>query len=110
VKFGSLKVYEEDVEPFSYKEYLQKWGDDSSLVATDGFNNTDIAPIESIDDVIELAKEEISFDKTEYDSIKLYYDTEMNVYKAVFSRENWLGGLDVYINGQGQTIRIMIEE
>ncbi len=108
IRYGSLKVYEEDVGTFSYQGDVLRPSDGGLGIRTDGFDNIEISPVETIEDVIKLAKKEISFNDRDFDSINLAYDEETDIYRVTFSKERRLGGwISVYVNRQGQTIRIV---
>lgn len=93
---------------FSFEEDYEKYIKIETGVKTDGFINTAKNKIESTEDALKIAKNEVT---VSYDMIDIYIDFEKNYWKFHFYTENMLGGDQIlYLNSDGQTVLSVLGE
>ncbi len=101
--------YEHDtVEVFSYREDSAIYKAGEPGVRSEGFKNTENAPISSAAAAAERAKAELT---VEYNRISVTFDPEMKIWKTVFWTLDYLGGgQTVYLNENGITQLVVYGE
>ncbi len=95
---------------FSYATVLKyaKGQRDNEGVKHSGFVNTDAVVLNHVSDVISRASLECT---VEYDSVRVYYDHNLYMWKVNFSKQAQLGGdQDVYLDVNGVTQLIIYGE
>ena len=93
-----------EVGEFSYTAFCEYYSDETEGIVSEGFVNTEKAEIESVEQVVELAKKECT---VEYDTIKVEYDSEQKMYRVNFSEGKVLVGLQWgYVIGGDQSVCI----
>ena len=97
-----------EVGEFSYAAFCEYYNEDVPWIKHEGFVNAEKVEIESVEQVVELAKKECN---VEYDTINVSYDSQEKIYLVMFSMEGWLGGdQSVCINHEGITQLIVYGE
>lgn len=97
-----------DIESFSYADDISAQNTDDPNVITDGFKNIKESEAENEGDAIELAEKEV---KVDYNTIKVSFDGEKDIWRIVFYTENHdTGRQTVYLTTRGITVRTVIDE
>lgn len=90
------------VRSFSYADVRAKHKDGEPGIKTDGFKNTIEHKIETAEDALRLAKNEVS---VSYDSTTVHFDNDEKVWKVEFWTQDQVGGdQTVYLNENGITL------
>ena len=91
-----------EVGEFSYAAFCEYYGDETEGIVSEGFVNTEKTEIESVEQIIELAKKECT---VKYDTIKVEYDSEQKIYHVNFFKEKEILGYG-YVVGGDQSVCI----
>lgn len=96
------------IPPFSFAEESKEYTEDMPGVRTSGFVNTDETEITGKPDAEERAKNEC---KVEWDTVETFYDSEADIWKVYFSKQDYAGGDEsVYLDKNGKTLLIVCGE
>ncbi|PKM62528.1 MAG: hypothetical protein CVU97_04820 [Firmicutes bacterium HGW-Firmicutes-21] len=96
------------IPSFSYSEDTSAYAEGEPGVKTEGFNNVTTSSFSTTDELIELAKNEVTI---EYNQTTVYYDKTEEMWLVVFSTEDVLGGCQsVYADKNGITQLIVYGE
>jgi len=110
IHYSSYIEIDPETKPFSYAEDWETHGPGSDYPAwqDSGFKNTLPVTIETVEDVIDLARKECIF---MHNRICVYRDEEAGMWMVLFSIKEELGGSQcVYIDDSGITQLVIFEE
>ena len=93
---------------FSYAEVLETYHENDPGVKNSGFHNASLVAIETLSDVLRLAKNECT---VEYDTADISYDSTACVWQVVFYKSGTVGGdQTVYMDCTGATCLVVYGE
>lgn len=96
------------VAEFSYAEVLETYHENDPGVKNSGFHNASMVAIETLSDVLRLAKNECT---VEYDTVDISYDSTACVWQVVFYKSGTVGGdQTVYMDCTGATCLVVYGE
>ena len=91
---------------FSYKDDFELYKEEAE---TEGFANTDIAPVTDKDEAVERAKNELG---KEYSEADVAYDKDEDVWRIIFSEGKNIDGdcVSIYLSADGITLMAVYGE
>lgn len=97
-----------EIREFSYEDELKKYKENDPGVYYDGFSNTSLLELTSIEEAIERAKNECTI---KYDAVDVSYDSVAYIWKITFSTGRTPGGCQtVYMDRCGVTSLVVYGE
>ena len=95
-----------EINLFSYKDDFELY---KAEAETEGFANTDIAPVTDKDEAVERAKNELG---KEYSEADVAYDKDEDVWRISFSEGKYIDGdcVSIYLSADGITLMAVYGE